>query len=110
MEDSSKSKSFYSEIAKLREKNKDLLIKTENFFKKLESPNTLTPNIQYSDDEKLCFCLNYFNFRLMHQLLFKEKKFPKQYSDWRELVNQTKFILFGYPEKPIYWLDQAVIR
>ena len=106
--DDSKVKLFYTELTKFRNSNSELFLQTEKFFKKLEEP--LHPGTQYSDDEKLCFCLNFFNFKLLHQLLFKESSFPKEYCHWRQLVDKTKFILFGYQEMPLFWLDQAVIR
>ena len=108
LDESKKAGNFYTELTKFRNSNGELFKKTEAFFKKLELP--LEPSIQYSDDEKLCFCLNYYNFKLLHQLFFRESSFPKEYCHWRQLVGQTKFILFGYPEMPLFFLDQAVIR
>lgn len=108
LDESKKAGNFYTELTKFRNSNGELFQKTEAFFKKLELP--IDPSIQYSDDEKLCFCLNYYNFKLLHQLFFRESSFPKEYCQWRQFVGQTKFIVFGYPEMPLFFLDQAVIR
>lgn len=108
LNDRDKNRQLKSEIDKLRRHNASLFTDTDNFFKSLESPSLLDKN--YSDDEKLCFAINYFNFRLLHQILSKESKIPKDYCEWRELVDRIRFVLFGYKEMPLFWLDQAVIR
>ena len=108
-DDSTKSKLFTMEITKLRNNNQKLLSETDQYFKKLENP-TIIQNQHYSDDEKLCFHLNYFNLKLLHHILFKESRFPKSYSEWKEFIVNTKFILFGYRQRSLFWLDQVVIR
>ena len=105
----SKASLYESEITKLRKNNQNLLVETDKFFKKLENPSLIQNQQQYSDDEKLCFCVNFFNLQLLHQILFKEK-FPKCYTEWRGLINKIKFVLFGYKKKSLFWLDRVVIR
>jgi len=68
----------------------------------------------YSDEEKLSFYLNFFNLKLLHELLFKRlvsgnKSFPKNSKKWMEFLTSVKFRLFGL-NLDLWELDSCIIR
>lgn len=68
----------------------------------------------YTDNEKLCFYINFFNLKLMNELFFnhlsEEKKiFPQKSDDWIQFLSSVRFRLFGY-ELNLIDLDFSIIR
>ena len=68
----------------------------------------------YSDEEKLSFYLNYFNLKLLHEMLFnrlvhENKFFPKNSKEWMEFLASVKFRLFGV-NLDLWELDSSIIR
>lgn len=68
----------------------------------------------YTDEEKISFYLNYFNLKLLHEILFnrltnENKIFPKNSKEWMEFLSSVKFRLFGV-NLDLWELDSTVIR
>ena len=68
----------------------------------------------YSDEEKLSFYLNFFNLKLLHEILFnrltnENKAFPKNSKEWMEFLSSIKFRLFGV-NLDLWEFDSTIIR
>ena len=86
----------------------------DDVFKLLEH-NTKVHSKNYSDDAKLCFYLNYFNLRFLHELLFKflideKNSFPTNINKWLDFFNKYGKITLLGEKFTLLEFDLMVIR
>jgi hypothetical protein len=98
---------------KLANEEKYNLKQIDEVFSSMEN-ETSVHHKDYSDDEKLCFYLNFFNLKLLHEMLFnrltnESKTFPKNSKEWMEFLSSVKFRLFGL-NLNLWEFDSTIIR
>jgi Protein of unknown function, DUF547 len=86
----------------------------DNVFGLLEQSSILQNRI-YSDEAKLCFFLNYYNMRLLHELLFKflideKNSFPNSINKWLDFFNKNGRITLLGERFSLLEFDLIVLR
>lgn len=100
-------------LKKLANEQKYNLKQIDDVFSKLSKDLTVHTK-PYSDEEKLCFYLNFFNLKLLHEMLFNRltnemKTFPKTSKEWIEFLSSIDFGLFGM-KLNLWEFDSIIIR
>lgn len=98
---------------KLANEEKHNLKQIDEVFCSMENDTTVHFK-EYSDEDKLCFYLNFFNLKLLHEMLFyhltnETKAFPKNSREWMEFLSSVKFRLFGL-NLNLWEFDSTIIR
>lgn len=108
-----KQKQIFKTLNKIKQEYRSDIKNIEEVFLQL-SELTSVHNKMYSDSEKLIFALNFFNLKLIHQLLFhflveENHFFPSSPYQWLDFCEKLKFKLFGI-DMSLLDLDISVIR